>query len=208
MLALKTHRKIKKMPVSGSHNSEDSKAFRAQELWASVRGGDRQALTGLFELFYGRLYDYGVKLVADRETVKDAIQELFLSLWEYRDNLDTEVTVASYLYTSFRRTLLRQVDKNRRQKLRNLEYAEESFDDVFNVEEFMTSFELQKEQREQLEQALSELTRRQKEVIFLRFYEGLSTEEVTEIMQISRQSVYNLVGEAIGRMQKFVGPGT
>lgn len=204
MLALKTHRKQKKMPVSGSHNSEDSQATRVQELWASVRAGDRQALTGLFELFYGRLYDYGVKLVADRETVKDAIQELFLSLWEYRNKLNTEVTVASYLFTSFRRTLLRQVDKNRRQKMRNLEYAEESFDDVFDMEELIASFELQKEQRRQVEQALSELTKRQKEAIFLRFYEGLSTDEVTEIMQISRQSVYNLVGEAIGRMQQFV----
>jgi len=204
MLALKTHRKTKEMSVSGSHKSEDKRTSRVQELWASLRDGEKQALTALFERFYGRLYDYGIKMVADQETVKDAIQEMFLSLWEYRQNLDTEVSVASYLYTSFRRILLKQVDKSRRQKLRNLEYAENSFDNVFNVEELMTGFELQKEQRQQLEQALSGLTKRQKEAIYLRFYEGLSTNEVTEIMQISRQSVYNLVGEAIGRMQEFV----
>jgi RNA polymerase sigma factor (sigma-70 family) len=52
--------------------------------------------------------------------------------------------------------------------------------------------------------ALQSLSKRQKESVYLKFYDGLSNTEIAEVMGVNIQSVYNHVSEAIGEMQEFV----
>ncbi len=63
----------------------------------------------------------------------------------------------------------------------------------FSREELLINNEAKIEQKDKLQQALNQLTDQQKEVIFLRFYNGMSYKEIEEILSINRQSVRNHV---------------
>lgn len=174
------------------------------ELWSGIRAGDQQALSGLFCLFYSPLFAYGCKLMARPGPVKDAIQELFCRLWEKRDNISEAHSVKSYLFYSLRRILLRTQARRQKRADRGRAYAAQWGNELASVEELMIHFETRCEQKQQLDQALKALSKRQREALFLKFYEGLSNREIAVVMQINAQSVYNHVSAAIGRLQTFV----
>jgi RNA polymerase sigma-70 factor (ECF subfamily) len=53
-------------------------------------------------------------------------------------------------------------------------------------------------------QAIDQLSNRQKEIIYLKFYQNLSYEEVSEIMNINYQVARNLLHQAIKAMRKIL----
>jgi RNA polymerase sigma factor (sigma-70 family) len=53
---------------------------------------------------------------------------------------------------------------------------------------------------------INTLPPRQKEIIFLRFYEGLSYDEIADIMSISINSAYKLLYKALENLQQIMGP--
>src|SRR5690625_7032263 len=66
----------------------------------------------------------------------------------------------------------------------------------------MVHKEVNSENRLILQQALNQLTPRQKEVIYLRFYHGLTNPEISGVMDINDQCVRNLLSGAIKRDRK------
>jgi RNA polymerase sigma factor (sigma-70 family) len=61
--------------------------------------------------------------------------------------------------------------------------------------------ETQLELNEKIVQAFSSLSRRQQEIIYLRFYLEADTREIAHIMGLNRQSVYNLLKSALDRLK-------
>jgi RNA polymerase sigma factor (sigma-70 family) len=173
-------------------------------LWADIQKGKEKALADLFLLYYDHLFNYGIKIVGNKDFIKDCIQELFLTIWDRRVYINEAYSVKSYLFSSLRRTVFRRLKKQRAMYERNQKYAEDFFQEVLNVEELMVYFEVKKEKKIKLEKAITQLGGRQKEVIFLKFFDGLSNAEIADVMGINRQSVYNHVSGAIQSLQEFI----
>ena len=57
-------------------------------LWRAFRAGDEKALITIFGRFSRPMYNYGYKIASDRELVKDAIQELFIDIWQNRERFE------------------------------------------------------------------------------------------------------------------------
>lgn len=188
---------FRQIPNSDAANKEDL-------LWQKLLEGRRKALDDLFRLYYGPLLNYGIKLVADRELVKDAIQKLFLKLWNKRQSLSRPRSIKSYLYVSMRRILLGKVEKRKSRKRRNKSYLESKPSVSFAVEEAIVAGEHQIEQRKVLAKAVAKLSPRQKEALYLRFYDGLTNKEVADVMDIAHQSVRNHISEAIQKLKFYI----
>ena len=69
----------------------------------------------------------------------------------------------------------------------------------------MIARQLTEEKRTRLEEALQKLSPRQKEIIFLKFYNKLSYDEICELMSISTNSAYKLLNKAIVKLRKILG---
>lgn len=175
-----------------------------EKLWLKTISGDRRALSELYCYSYSHLYKYGYKIYPDHALVKDGIQELFLNIWEKRSSLSEAKSVKSYLFSSLRRLLLRRLQKIRNRAERNRTYDLDSFEQIFNIEDLLIHFETEQLKKEKLLEALRLLTKRQKEAIYLKFYSGLSNNEISKVMELNKQSVYNHISKAISRMQEFV----
>ncbi|MCW9707986.1 RNA polymerase sigma factor [Fodinibius salsisoli] len=171
-------------------------------LWEELRAGDRTALSSLFNKYYTHLLNYGLKIIPNTQLVKDSIQELFISIWEYRSNLSQVEYIRSYLFSSLRRTIIRQHDVAETRQERDERYSEESFKKLINKEQLMIMDELEEEQKYRLEQAIEQLSKRQKEAVFLKFYNGFTSDEIAEIMGVNKQSVYNYISRSIDTLRE------
>ena len=169
----------------------------AKKLWGRLRRGDHDALGKLFRRYFDSLYGYGFRIIPNSDRIRDAIQEVFFQLWKYRNNLGEVKSVRAYLFVSLKRELLNdKAAQIRREKL-DREYISEEFDAFINYEKWMDILELQQEEMQRVKQVIAELTPRQREAIYLKFYEGLTNTELSKIMGVRAQSVYNLVYDAI-----------
>ena len=171
------------------------------EVWAGVGNGDQEAYRQLFVFYYKRLYNYGRKFTAETAVLDDALQETLVSVWTGRDRLPRVEKPHSYLLQTFRFILFRKLKRDR--KTRRLG-ASEARELDFGREELLIRRDMDADLRRRLEKALQSLTGRQREAIFLRFYEGLSYDEVATIMGISVKATYKLVSRALLDMKETI----
>ena len=175
-----------------------------QVLWGELCNVNKQALAELFDCFFDSMYAYGYRIVGREGEIKDAIQEVFFQLWKYRESLNEVYSVRSYLFVSLRRQLLKDKSAKSRQEDINKKYISEQFEPRFNQAKWRQILDLDESKSSDLKKAMGELTPRQKEVIYLKYYEGLTSDELSEVMGLRTQSVYNLVFDAIKCLQSHL----
>lgn len=181
----------------------------AQKLWNDYQSGDMYALANIMQGYYSDLFHWGLRLHGEREFVKDCIQDMFVNLWKMQQSagaahagaLGAVSNVRSYLLVALKTRILRELSKKHvtHQSMLSDEYS-------FSVE-FSSDLRLIDEEHEiyqvkKLEGVLNSLSGRQKELIYLRFYQSLSFEQIAEVMNLSRQSVYNLLQKSLGSLRK------
>lgn len=201
------------MPVSDGHKhpntplaSQLSAGLQTDEqgLWERFRGGDHKAFENLLTTHYRMLFQYGSRFSTDPEFIRDNIQDLFLYLWERRAALSSVESVKPYLLVSLRRQM------HRKKKVRVAEEpltseTETDFQVEFSVEDRFIENEAVGQRAERLKKILSALPARQKEVIYLRFFQDLSRDQISEVMTITPQTVSNLLQLAFKELRKSRG---
>lgn len=177
--------------------------FTDKFIWKSLKEGDLNAFSVLFESYYPQLHSYGLKISKDVAITEDSLQDFFIYIYEHRENLSDLETIAPYLFTSYKRFLLKMMKKNA--KLKYIDFSEETIVDVkFTPEELMTNQETEIFQNKNLSNLLNKLPKRQKEAIYLKYYSGLKATEISEIMGINYQSVVNTLHKAIKSLKEEI----
>jgi RNA polymerase sigma factor (sigma-70 family) len=172
-------------------------------IWNRFKEGDDNALHLIYTENTKKLYLYGLKLTPNRTIIEDTIQDLFSDLVRSRRRLGDTDNVQFYLLKSFKRRLVRQLQKEKRYKLSNsLEYF--VFDITYSIEHEIILEEKAKRKLQSLQQALLELTPRQKEAVYLKFTEELEYKEIAEIMDMSIDSCRNLICKAIKSLRDSI----
>lgn len=171
------------------------------QVWQGLRCGDREAFLLLYRKYYHALLFIGLKEVRDADVVKDAIQHLFLYLWDKHDSLEQARNVRSYLIIAFLRKL--SADWKKRASHQHLVLAWNGDADVPlpTPEEVLISKQSQTLAQSYLMLHVNALPARQRELILLKFYEGLSYEEIVERTGLSPRTVYNKIHEALKKLR-------
>ena len=168
-----------------------------KELWNGIKNDNKSSLTQLFQRYYFYLIKTGFNYSQNVETLKDAANDIFFHLWQNRQSLSDVENINAYLNTSFRNRvflLLRQEMKNTK---RLAGWHTEQPQIQFSYEEIIVAMQVKKEQKEKLRRALDGLSPRQKEYLQMKFYEGLSYEQIAAQTGQVVKTVYNTVYEAI-----------
>jgi RNA polymerase sigma factor (sigma-70 family) len=165
------------------------------------REGDKHAFSILFEMYLQPLYRYGMKFVSDEAFVKDCIQDLFVKMYNNRASLSATSNPKFYLLLSLKNIIIDALAKNSRLVYlppEELPFIANQYvaghDETDNEEEI----------KEKFEQALSGLSPRQKEAIYLRFQMDLSYEEISQLLGVNYQSVRNLIHRAISKIRENI----
>jgi RNA polymerase sigma factor (sigma-70 family) len=171
------------------------KSFSANndiQLWQQLKLGSELALGKLIKLYFNLLINYGFKFVKDEAFVKDCVQDVFISVWTHRDTILTPNSIHAYLLSSVRRRILREKVRQRMEDnstVNNLENEPELFD--FSHEWLIIEQDSLNEMTLKVSELLNLLPKRQREVLYLRFYQNLDRSEIAEIMGVNEQSVSN-----------------
>ncbi|MCW3467287.1 RNA polymerase sigma factor [Chitinophaga nivalis] len=169
------------------------------ERWQAFRTGDKEALAYLFNTFVGSLYNYGFKFTQDEDLIEDAIQDLFIRLWTTREKLSVPASVRNYLLKAFRHLLFRKLSQS--QKI--AAYDPELFflEAALSAEDQHIQTEHQQMETARLQKAMQQLPPRQKEAVYLRFYENASYEDIARIMGTTVKNTYKHVFRALSHLR-------
>lgn len=173
------------------------------QLWIRFKHGDSLAFGQLVALHYTLLYNYATKFSKDKAFVEDCLQEVFLDLWCKRANLSETAFVKAYLLTAVRNRLLKSRRRlDRFEPLNELTFESDRAE--CSVEESIIAGEQQDEQVLKLRQSILQLTPRQQEIIYLRFYQHLAHDDIAQVLNLSRPSVANLLSIALKELRKKI----
>ncbi|WP_433902676.1 RNA polymerase sigma factor [Sphingobacterium puteale] len=177
-----------------------------QQIWQMFQVGHEPSFKILFERYDRLLFNYGFKFTQNEAIIEDSIQELFVKLWCNRDNISAHVAVKNYLLKAFRRTLVKKIE----QSVRRTDVTNSSIDYLPFTIELPHDLSMIRQERateitNKLEQALHQMTARQREIIHLRFFEELPYTEIAEIMGLSTKDTYKLYYRALDRLKKHFG---
>lgn len=167
------------------------------ELWNQARLGSREAYAQLCESHYRTLFNYGLNFTKDRELVKDVIQDLFLYLWEKRNVIGEINVMTIYLIRATRNNLISQLRKNQWNVLYDNFDSEEELTDEQTIESSLIEYERYSQNEQRMRKAIELLPKRQREVLFLKFYQGVSNTDIANLMNINNQSVSNHLQKAL-----------
>ncbi len=173
-----------------------------QYLMHDFQKGKKEALGEIMRLLYNDLYAYGLKILKDDALTKDCIQNLFYYLWIKRASLGTITKVKPYLLIALRREALKVKSSERKNDQQILSDAK--LLRVSSREKELIDTQLSHEKWNQLQKVIASLSTKQREVIHLKFFEGMDAEEISQIMSIRLQSVYNLLSEALKTIRKHI----
>lgn len=162
-------------------------------LWNQFKEGSKEALSQIYLANYSLLYDYGYRICCNSSLIEDCIQDMFLGLWSKRSTIGQARSIKSYLISCLRRRLLEALAKSDKLRSHSIYLAEFHPNIVFSPEDFVISEEISSIQRNQLIRNLNKLTRRQREVIYFRYYDELTYQEISDILGINYQSVINIL---------------
>lgn len=131
------------------------------------------------------------------------IQDLFVWLLSNPSRVKNINNIEVYLFKSLKRNLLRYLTNHDRLHGYSAQDAEET---EVNIEESIIQQEAHDYRRKLLSKKLEKLPSKQKEVIYLRYYEGLTYDEIAEILSTTNQVVRNYVSRALAQLRKAIGP--
>ncbi|QHS62007.1 RNA polymerase sigma factor [Chitinophaga agri] len=175
-----------------------------QELWSRLIDGDEGALAFIYDTWFASLYKYGMKIQADSCLIKDCIHDLFTSLWHSRQHLSVTDSIKFYLFASLKRNIVKNTRAEGIFRLFKQEPAQQEMH-MPSYEERLISQQSNDERNRKLAKVIDQLPRRQKEILYLRYYEGLSTQETADIMSLSVNSTYVLLSKAINYLKNHSG---
>lgn len=167
-----------------------------QLLWQSFKEGDSKAFEQLYIRYFKILGSYGLRLSTDTALVEDAIHDVFIELWRRREYLSEVENLKFYLFRALRNQFHGNLKQDILDKNEDINQFLDYLSTISSEQEIIVSEETQlKAQR--IEKAISKLSNRGAEAINLRFYQGLSLDETSEIMQTPKQVVKNLLSKSI-----------
>lgn len=172
-------------------------------LWKAFKQGDQAAFSLLYQRYVRVLFSYGKKLGADEQAVEDAIQDLFVDLWQSRSRLSDVESARFYLFRSLRRKI--------HVSIRPDQASAESWEAVDEWrlptspawESEVINAERAQLQTADLQSQLKKLPLRQYEVLVLYYYHDFSYDQIAAILSINQQSVRNLLQRALHKLRQL-----
>lgn len=164
----------------------------------NIREGDKNAFELLFRQYNQPLCSYAMQIIHDPDDAEEMVQDLFVQLWQKRENLEIKTSLKAYLFRSVHNSCLNYI---KHQKIKDAyiqqsisEYQEETFN---NYNKHDT-----KELQQAIRHAIEGLPPERKKVFLMVRYEERRYKEVAKALGISVKTVENQMGKAMQFLRK------
>jgi RNA polymerase sigma-70 factor (ECF subfamily) len=180
------------------------------EIVAKVLNGDRQAYALLVEEYKTPVYSLAYRMTGNSQDAEDLAQETFLRAFNQLFRYDTKRSFFTWLYTISLNIIRNHLKKNSTRRRDDFRQGEKisgtgEFDDKrFTSQESQVIDEGRKEREEKLESCLQKLSPELRELMILRFYQGLPFEAIAEITGLSLSAIKMRVYRGLEKLRKYI----
>ena len=184
-----------------SSEQDNFKNYSDQQLWSEFSKGSEAAFAHIYSRFFSLLFNYGIKIAPNHQLINDCIQELFIDIWSSRLRLKEVEWLKTYLIKSVRRRIIKELKRENNASTNSID-EDYNFRIQLSHDVQLINQEDKSARIERLNLAMEYLTDRQREAVFLKFYERLSYEQLAGVMGISTKAVYKIMARAVVVLRK------
>ena len=163
----------------------------------SIKGGDVNIYRELFSKYSQSLFYYACKFISDDEA-RDIVQEVFMALWQQRNNLEISTSLNSYLFGVTRNKCLKQLrqldGKTDALSIKEAEYYEGNSNTISSI--------IEQELSDKYQDALKQLPPKCLEVFLLSRQLDLKNKEIAAQLEISEKAVEKHISKALKHLRK------
>lgn len=172
------------------------------DIWQQLKSGQQSAFEAIYKGHADYLINYGHKISSSGEVVEDAIHDLFVEIWKNRATIGDTDNIRAYLTVALRRKIIKMLQKH--QKTTSDKAPEDvDFSPELAIDEIIIASERSAEWTAKLKAAMGQLSNRQREVLYMKYYSQMSNEEISDALEINNQSVRNLVHRSLEQLKKM-----
>lgn len=177
----------------GFTDSEEKKLIR------QLKEDDEAAFRKIYLKYHKELYTVAIKYLRSRELAEDAVHDIFVKLWDNRNNLNSSGSLSGFLFTALENHVLNIIDARKRKsgkkaKLSKEKDQEKASDNIPPISEY----------RKLYQEAIEKLPQARRQVFELRIKEGLTNKEVAEYRGISINTVKSHFYQASKFIREYV----
>jgi len=158
---------------------------------------DKVSFEELFKTYFKPLTAFAFKFINDTDEAKNIVHDVFVKLWEKKDEIDMSKSVKSYLYTSVNNRSLNYIRDHK--KFNKNEGVLENQDDLNpNIEDELAGVDVQK----RIDMTLNHLNPKVKRIFEMSRYEGMKYKEIAEEMSLSVKTVETHMSAALKALRE------
>lgn len=166
-----------------------------QNYYSKGEGGD--TFTFLYQKYINFVYDFGRSMGIPRNSIEDFTQEVFIKLFVKlkQKKFNTKKKFFPWLYSLVKNQCF--------DFLKRLKNSKDS--DLVIKNYTHNPYEIDIETINSIREGISKLSFKEREVLFLKFYQGLSPEEIAKIIGCSKRNVYFLLEKGLDALKRYLG---
>jgi RNA polymerase sigma-70 factor (ECF subfamily) len=170
---------------------------KGPDILSRIAMGNQQAFKKLYSYFYKRLFHFALSMVKIKEAAEEIIEDVFIRIWQQRTTLPAILNLKVYLYTAVKNTSLNYLSKKARESITEpFDHIHIEFSESASPEQLMITAEM----FNRIRQSVEALPPRCKMVFKLIREDGLKYKEVSQILNISVNTIDAQMAIAVSRI--------
>ena len=168
-------------------------------LFLLIKKRDRDAFAAVYRKYHRYLYALAVKYLKDAQLAEDAVQHVFVKLWETAKNIEIGINLKNYLYTMTKNYILNTI-RDHKEEI-SLSYANAQID-IPGQDDIIKALE-DKQMRSILYQGVESLPPQKKEVCLRKLETTDSNQQIADKMGISVHTVKSHYQESVKILRSY-----
>lgn len=178
-----------------------------ESLLKLIKKDENNAFKFLFKRYYPRLLGYAIRFVREKDIAEDILQEVFLTFWEKRSLLKS-ISISSLLFCMVRNACINYLKRKSLVERYSIDYLEniEGEERLYSADLALSADEqaLYEDLKQQIQDALSVLSDRSREVFLLSRFKGLKNREIAQLLGISTTAVEKHISNSLKKISSYL----
>ena len=170
-----------------------------QALFLLIKKRDKEAFDTLYYKYHGYLYALALRYLKSKDLAEDAVQHVFIKLWETTKAMNIDINVKNYLYTMTKNHILNQIRDNKETISLNYVNAQQ---EVCEGADFIKMME-ETQTIDILHKGINSLPPQKKEVCLLKLEDDITNQIIADKMGISVHTVKSHYQESIKMLRDY-----
>jgi RNA polymerase sigma-70 factor (family 1) len=155
--------------------------------------GDLKTFEMVFRDYYKPLVQYGNTLLKDPDETEDVVQQVFVSVWEKRTQLDIHTSIRALLYKAVHNACLNRIKHYKVRAVHAEEWKATQFAGTDDASELLQADEL----NGRIQQAVETMPEQCARIFKMSRFEQLKYQEIADELGLSIKTVENQMGKAL-----------